>query len=180
MLAIWSLVPLPFLKPAWTFGISLFTYRWRLDWRILSITLLACKMSAIVQQFEHSWMKTDIFQSCGHCWDFQICWHIECSTLTASSFRIWTSSAGISSTPVALCIAMLPKAHLTSQSRMSGYRWVITPSWLSGSLRSFLYSSLVYSCQFIIIMKFKWMINERFSLENNKKNEKMSILLNQA
>ena len=27
---------------------------------------------------------------------------------------------------------MLPKAHLTSHSRMSGSRWVITPSWLSG------------------------------------------------
>ena len=26
---------------------------------------------------------------------FQICWHIECSTLTASSFMIWNSSAGI-------------------------------------------------------------------------------------
>ena len=26
-------------------------------------------------------MKTDLFQSCGHCWVFQICWHIECSTL---------------------------------------------------------------------------------------------------
>ena len=25
-------------------------------------------------------MKTDLFQSCGHCWVFQICWHIECST----------------------------------------------------------------------------------------------------
>ena len=32
-------------------------------------------------------MKTDLFQSCGHCWVFQICWHIECSTFTASSFR---------------------------------------------------------------------------------------------
>ena len=28
-------------------------------------------------------MKTDLFQSCGHCSVFQICWHIECSTLTA-------------------------------------------------------------------------------------------------
>ena len=27
-------------------------------------------------------------QSCGHCGVFQICWHIECSTFTASSFRI--------------------------------------------------------------------------------------------
>ena len=37
-------------------------------------------------------MKTDVFQSCGHCRVFQICWHIECSTFTASSFRIWNSS----------------------------------------------------------------------------------------
>ena len=29
-------------------------------------------------------MKTELFQSCGHCWVFQICWHIECSTSTAS------------------------------------------------------------------------------------------------
>ena len=34
---------------------------------------------------------------------------------------------------------MLSKAHLTSHSRMSGSRWVITPSWLSGSWRTFLY-----------------------------------------
>ena len=33
-------------------------------------------------------MKTDLFQSCGHCWVFQICWHIEYITFTASSFRI--------------------------------------------------------------------------------------------
>ena len=31
-------------------------------------------------------MKTDLFQSCGHCWVFQICWHIECNTLTTSFF----------------------------------------------------------------------------------------------
>ena len=39
---------------------------------------------------------------------------------------------------------MLPKAHLTSHSRMSGSRCVITPLWLSESRRSFLYSSFVY------------------------------------
>ena len=41
----------------------------------MSITFLACEMSAIVQQFEHSvalpffgiGMKTYLFQSCGHC-----------------------------------------------------------------------------------------------------------------
>ena len=95
-------------------------------------------------------MKTALFQSCGHYWVFQICWHIECSTFTASSSRIWSSSTGIPSPPLALFV-MLPKAHLTSHSRMSGSRWVITPSWLSGSWRSFLYSSYVYSCQLFLI-----------------------------
>ena len=112
MLAVWSLVPLPFIKPAWTSGSSWFTYCWSLAWRILSITLLVCEMSAIVWQFEHSLalpffgigMKTDLFQSCGHCRVFQICWHIECSTFTASSFRIWNSSTGILSPPLALFV----------------------------------------------------------------------------
>ena len=76
-------------------------------------------------------MKTDLFQSCGHCWIFQICWHIKCSTFTASSFMIWNRSAGNPSPPLALFALMLPKAHLTSHFRMSGSRWVITPSWLS-------------------------------------------------
>ena len=44
MLIIWSLVPLPFLKPAWTSGSSWFTYCWSLAWRILSITLLECEI----------------------------------------------------------------------------------------------------------------------------------------
>ena len=92
---------------------------------------------AIVWAFFGIGMKTDLFQSCGHCWVFQICWHIECSTFTASSSRIWNSSTGIPSSPLALFIMMLPKAHLTSHSRMSGSRWVITLRWLSGSWRSF-------------------------------------------
>ena len=33
MLEIWSLVPLPFLNPAWTFGSSWFMYCWSLAWR---------------------------------------------------------------------------------------------------------------------------------------------------
>ena len=73
---------------------------------------------------------------------FPICWHIECSTFTASSFRIWNSSTGV---------VMLSKAHLTSLTKMSGSRLVITSSWLSGSCRSFLYSSSVYSCHHFLI-----------------------------
>ena len=147
-LNIWKFMVLVLLKP----GL-----------RILSITLLACEMSAIVQQFEHSLtlpflgigVKTDNFQPYGHYWVFQICWHIKYSTFTASSFRIRNSSAGIPSPPLTLLIAMLPKAHLTSHSRISGSRWVITPSWLSWSWRSFSYSSS------------KWLSN----LEKNKKRK---------
>ena len=47
MLAIWPLVLLPFLNPAWTSGGSWFMTCWSLAWRILSFTLLACEMSAI-------------------------------------------------------------------------------------------------------------------------------------
>ena len=48
MLVIWSLVPLLFLNPAWTSGSSWFRYCWSLAWKILSITFLACEMSALV------------------------------------------------------------------------------------------------------------------------------------
>ena len=48
MLPICTLVPLPFLNPTWTSGCSQFTYCWSLAWRVLSITLLVCEMSAIV------------------------------------------------------------------------------------------------------------------------------------
>ena len=67
------------------------------------------------------------------------------------SFRIWNSSTGIPSLPLALFVVMLPEAHLTLHSRMAGSRWVITPLWLSGSWRSFLYSSSVYSCYLFLI-----------------------------
>ena len=97
------------------------------------------------------WNETDSFQSWGHWCVFQICWHTECSTLTASSFKIWNSSAGIPSPPLALFIVMLPKVHLTSHSRMSSCRWVTTPLWLSRSSRPFLYSSSLCSCHLFLI-----------------------------
>ena len=56
------------LNTAWKSWSSWFTYCWSLAWIILSFTLLACEMSAIVQHFEHSialpffgtGMKTDL------------------------------------------------------------------------------------------------------------------------
>ena len=96
-------------------------------------------------------MKTDLFQSCRHCWVFHICWHTECSTFTASSFRIWNSLSGTPSPTLALFIVMLLKAYLTSHSRMSASGWVITPLWLSESWRSSLYSSSMYSYHLFLI-----------------------------
>ena len=137
LLAIWSLVPLAFLNlffNIWKFTVHVqlkpgsenfehsFTIMWvqlcgslNILWHCLSLGL--------------EWKLT--FSSPDHCWVFQICWHIECSTLTASSFRVWNNSAGIP-LPLALFLVMLPKTHLTLHSRMSGARWVIIPSWLSG------------------------------------------------
>ena len=159
MPAIWSLVPLPFLKPACTSGSSWLTYCWSLAWRILSITLLACEMSRNSQLFEHSLpmpffgigMKTDLLQSCGHCWIFQICWHVECSTFTASSFRIWNSSAGIPSPPLALFVIILPKAHtwlhtLGCLAQVSDHTIMVI--WV---IKTFIYNSSVYSCHLFLI-----------------------------
>ena len=56
-------------------------------------------------------------------WPFLVLWPLlsfpnlleyECSTFTASSFRIWNSSTGIPSPPLGLFVVMLPKAHLTA------------------------------------------------------------------
>ena len=66
---------LPFPNLACTSGNSWFTTCWSLAWMILSVTMLACKMSATVKWFEHSLalplfgiqMKTNLFQSYGHC-----------------------------------------------------------------------------------------------------------------
>ena len=155
MLEISSLVPLPFLNPAWTSGSSWFMYCWSLAWRILTLTLLAREITATVWQFEHSLslpfrigMKTDLYQSCGHCWVFQICWHIECSTLTALSFRILNSSAGLASSPLALFIVMLLRP---TWPHTPGSRWVTTLSWLSWSLRPFFFFSSIYSCLLFFI-----------------------------
>ena len=138
-LNIWKFAVHVLLKP----GLENFEHYFTSMWDECNCAVV----SAFFDIFFGIGMKTGLFQSCGHCWVFQICWHIECSTFTASSLRIWNSSTGIPSPPLALFIVMLSKPHLTSHSRLSGSRWVITPLWLSWSWRSFLYSSvnMVYS-----------------------------------
>ena len=135
MLAVLSLVPLPkcslniwkvtghiLLKP----GLENFEHNFASVWD-------KCSSAVVWTFFDIAFfgigMKTDLFQSCGHQWVFQTCWHIECSTFTSSSFRIWHSSTGIPSPPLALFVVMLPT---TLHSRMSGSRWVITSLWFLG------------------------------------------------
>ena len=157
ILAIWSLIPLPFLNPACKSWSSLFTHK--------ASSLLKPGLENFEHYFTSVWDECNCVVVCtvfgiaflwdwNENWSFPILWpllsfpnclHIECSTLTTSAFQIWNSSAGIPSPPLALFLVMLPKAHLTLDSRMSGSSWVITPSWLSRSLNSFLYSP-VYSC----------------------------------
>ena len=135
MLAICSLVPLPFLNPAWTSGSSWFMYCCTLSWENFEHYFTSmwdeCNCAVVWAffgiAFLWDWNENWPFQSCGLCWVFPICWHIDCSIFTTSSFRIWNSSTGIPSSPLALFVVMLPKAHLTLHSRMSGCRWVITP-----------------------------------------------------
>ena len=117
MFAIWFLVPLSFLNPAWASGNSWFTWCWSLECKILSMTLLAWEMSAIVWWLAHSLVppflgigiRIDLFQSCGHCWVFQICWHFKCNTFMVSAFRVLDGSTGIPSHPLALLTAVLPR-----------------------------------------------------------------------
>jgi len=143
MLIIWSPVLLSFLNTACTSECFRFIYFWSLAWRIFSITLLACEMSAIVCTlnilsllFFGTGMKTDLFQSCDHCWVFQICWHMDCITLTASSFRILSSSAGI---------VFIPGGSDGKESACSAGDWGSIPgTWRSSWERNS--NPLQYSC----------------------------------
>ena len=119
-LNIWKFMVNVLLKP----GLENFKYYFASVWDECNCVVVWTFFDTVLLW---DWMKMNLFQSCGHCWVFQICWHIECSTFTASSFRIWNSSTGIPSPPLALFTVMLPKAHLTSHSRMSGSIWMITP-----------------------------------------------------
>ena len=122
MLAIWLLVPLPFLKPDCTAESSRFTYCW----------------SLASMGNEHNYMVVWTFSTIAlwdlnENWPFPNLWSLlnfpnflrySGKHFNSIIFRILNSSAGISSPPLTLFIEELPKAHLTSHSRMSGSRWV--------------------------------------------------------
>ena len=106
MLAIWSMITLPFLNPFWTSGNSWFTYLWSLAWRILSITLLACEMSAIVWYLSILW----------HCLSLELEWKLTFSSPVAtaefSKFVGLLSAALLQHHPSGFEIAQLEFHHL--------------------------------------------------------------------
>ena len=93
ILTIWSLVPLPFLSPSCTSDSSQFMSDY------LANMWNECSCAVVWTFFGIAFfgigMKTNLFQSCSHCCVFQIFCHIECSTLTASSFRILFKSISV-------------------------------------------------------------------------------------
>ena len=84
-------------------------------------------MCAIVQWLAHSLVlpflgigvKVGLFQSCDHCWAFQICWHNECKTLMASSFRDLNISTRISLHP------LLDMPKINQVHKIANIRWII-------------------------------------------------------
>ena len=128
MLAIWSLVPLPFLKPAWLN-----------TWKFMVHVLLKLDLKNFEPYFTSMWDECH----CAVVWAFfgiafLLDWNenwpfpvLKTPLLSFPNllaywaqhfhsiiFRIWNSSPGIPSPPLALFIVMLPKTHLTSHSRM--------------------------------------------------------------
>ena len=100
---IWKFSVHVLLKPCLNDFENYFPSRWNecncvVVWTFFGIALL------------WNWNENWPFPVLCHCWVFQICWHIECSTFTASSFRIWNSSTGIPSPPLALFVVMFSKA----------------------------------------------------------------------
>ena len=156
MLPIWSLVPPPFLNLAWTSGSSWFLLKPGLEnfEHYFAIVWDECNCAVVWGFFDVAFLW-----DWNENWPFPVLWPLlSFPNLLAYWLQYFQSiifedlkySTGIPSPPLALFVVMLPKAHLTSHSRMSGSRWVITPSWLSGSQRSFLYSSSVYSCHLFL------------------------------
>ena len=179
MLAIWSLVPLPFLNPALTSGSSRLTYHWTAH--------VPLNRSCTIEPFTYHWSKLGLEDFEHHfdsMWDeyncvvvwvffgiaflwgwnenrpFPVLWPLLSfpnllaywvQHFDSIIFEDLKQLTGIPSLPLALFVVMLPKAHLTSHSSMSGSRWMITPLCLSESWRCFLYSSSVYFCHLFLI-----------------------------
>ena len=111
ILAIWSLVPLPFLNPAQTSGSFQFIYCVSLAWRILNITLLACEMSASV--------LCDSLNIFWYCLSLGLDWKPSFSSPVATAefsrfagiFLLWSMQSKALAYSVKHCFFLCPEAH---------------------------------------------------------------------
>ena len=141
-LNIWKFRVHVLLKP----GLENFEHYFASMWDVWSCTVIWTFFGIA---FLWDWNENWLFQSRGHCWVFQIFLYNECSTFTASSFRIWNICTGSPSSPLALFMVILPKAHLTSHSRMSGLgEWSQHHDYLGPED---LFVQFVYSCHLFLI-----------------------------
>ena len=137
-----QIFPSSWFSGCWSWTLAI----WKFTVHILSKTgLLACEMMQLCSSLSILWC----------CFTLGLEWKLTFSSPVATAefskfagilsaalsqhhlLGLETSSTGILSPALSLFIEMLPKDHLTSHSRMSGSRWVIMPSWLSGSWRIF-------------------------------------------
>ena len=160
MLAIWSLVSLPFLNPAWTSGSS----------------QLHILLKPHLENFEHyfasmwnecncaliwTFFGTALLWDWNENWPFPVLWPL----LTFPNvlaywvqqhfhsiiFRIWNSSTGIPSPPLVLFIVMLLwPTWLWTKGYLALCEWSHHRGYLSHE-NLFLYSSSVYSCHLFLI-----------------------------
>ena len=82
---------------------------------------------------------------------FQLVYHFHRYWAYSSKSTVWPKMESCFQDGTCSICSSFTKAHLTLHFKMSGSRWVATPSWVSGSWRSFLYSSSVYSCHLLLI-----------------------------
>ena len=75
MLAIWTLIPLRFLNPAWTPGSSWFTYCWSLAWRILSNYFASMRWVQFCSSLNSLW----------HCLSLELEWKLTFSSPVATA-----------------------------------------------------------------------------------------------
>ena len=72
ILAIWFLVPLPFLNAAWTSRSSQFTYCWSLTWRILRIGEICYRMRWVQLCGSSCTLGIAVLWDCNENWPFPV------------------------------------------------------------------------------------------------------------
>ena len=120
MLAIWSMVPLPFQNPACTSESSWFPYCWSLAWRILSIALLAWSL--------HGSQLCYGEEACISQWSYEPCCSLAVQdgwATVKSSEKTWSTGGGNGNQLQYSCQETLTNRECTLPNKIlkSRYRW---------------------------------------------------------